>query len=138
MIKVKSRPWPDISEFYEDIASKKAGQWVLPMLRLVEKIQASDFANQLYGAQSMTDLLLSNVPDWEMGRDVLRIRLNHETGLLEFEYQETPSPVYKRWRKSVPPDQSFSALVRFLAMKKWFSLSERTLRDVFGAAREHL
>jgi len=84
----------------------------------------------------MTALVLSYLHEFNLDREVLRIRLNHKAGLIEFEYREIAAPLYKRGTKACSPDEAFSVLARFLKMKKWFTLSERTLRDAFGEIRE--
>ena len=82
----------------------------------------------------MTDLLVSYLPECDLDREVLRIRWNHKAGLVELEYKETDSSLCKRWKKTGPPDEAFPALVRLLKTKKWFSLSEATLHEIFGKA----
>ena len=106
------------------------------MVNLVEQISSSDFADKLFAATSMFQLRISSIPNFDFDQEVLKIDLNHKTGLFQFEYQETASRLYKRWKKSCRPDQAFSVLVRFLKMKKWFPLSEKTLISVIGEIKE--
>lgn len=133
---VKSRPWPDIVHFYGELAGTPQGKWLLPMRSLVEQIEAADFAGQLFATTSMWVLLVSYLSEFDFYREVLRIDCNPKTGLIEFEYSETQSPLYKRWRKTCPSDEAFAVLVRFLKMKKWFPLSDDTIRNVFGPRKK--
>ena len=42
MCKVKSRPWPETARFYRSMATEHGHEWLTPMLKLVEQIQAAD------------------------------------------------------------------------------------------------
>src|SRR5258706_6205440 len=42
---------------------------------------------------------------------------------LSIRYQETRSPLYKRWRRTCSPEQAFPSFVRFLKLKNWCRLS---------------
>jgi hypothetical protein len=76
MFRVKSRPWQDIVNFYRGLTVTPKAQWLLPMLTLVEQIAAADFAGQLYCATSMTQLMVSYLPEFDFHREVLRINSN--------------------------------------------------------------
>ncbi len=136
VFRIKSTPWPDILNFYQALADTPQGKWLRPMRRLVEQIVRADFSNQLYATTSMWVLLVSYLPEFDFYREVLRIDCNTKTGLMEFEYSETESPLYKRWRRICPPDEAFAVLVRFLKMKKWFPLSDDTIRKALGPKRK--
>jgi len=125
MYKVKSKPWPQVIDFYRSLAESSGNSWLGPMVGFVEKIGASDFAQKLYGATSHLQLRISYLPEFDPDKEVLNVDFDHKNEQFRFEYQETASPLYKRWRRSCSPDQAFQTLVRFLQMKKWFSLSAR-------------
>ena len=62
---------------------------------------------------------ISDLPEFDMDSEMLRIEFDYETGKIKLEYQETHSPLHKRWRKICSPDEVFPALVRFLQLKNW-------------------
>ena len=136
MLKVKSQSWESVLDRYRKTSAARSGKWILPMVNLVEQIYKSDFADKLFPVTSMFQLRISNIPNFTFDQEVLMIDWDHKTGLFDFEYQETPSKLYKRWKKSCGAEDAFSVLVRFLVMKKWFPLSEKTLIDVFGEIKE--
>lgn len=92
------------------------------MAEFVEQIGAADFAQHLYGSTSHMELRISHLPEFDPFKEVLNINFDRADGQFKFEYQETESPLCKRWKKSCLPDQAFPTLLRFLKMKKWFSL----------------
>ncbi len=120
MYKVKSRPWPKILKLYRPFPETPRKGWLGPMSEFVEQIGASDFAQNLYGATSHLRLRLSYLPEYDPDQEVLNIDFDHIKRQFQFEYQETASPLYKRWKKTCSPDQAFPTLVPFLKMKKWF------------------
>jgi hypothetical protein len=120
MYKVKSKPWPRIIHFYRSVAETPRNSWLHPMLEFVEQIGAADFAQNLCGSTSHLRLRISYLPEFDPDKEVLNIDLDRKDGQFKFEYPETASPLYKRWKKICSPDQAFPTLVRFLKMKKWF------------------
>jgi len=126
MYRVKSQPWPKIISFYRSLAESSGNSWLGPMVGFVEQIGAADFAQNLYGATSHMQLRISYLPEFHPDKEVLNVEFDHKDEHFRFEYQETASPLYKRWQRTCPPDQAFQTLVRFLKMKKWFSLSNRS------------
>jgi hypothetical protein len=120
MYKVKSKPWQRIIQFYRSFAETPRNSWLRPMLEFVELVGAADFAPSLYGSTSHIQLRISYLPEFDPDNEVLNIDLDRKDGQFTFEYQETASPLYKRWNKTCSPDQAFPTLVRFLKMKKWF------------------
>jgi hypothetical protein len=123
MTKVKGRPWPSILEFYRRISKSPQGEWITPMLELVEKIAAADFAQKLYPITSMHTLCISDLPEFDLEREMLRIDFDPKAGQFKLAYQETRSPLYKRWRRTCSPEQAFPSFVRFLKLKNWCRLS---------------
>jgi hypothetical protein len=63
---------------------------------------------------------ISYLPEFGPDKEVLNIDFDHKEGQFRFEYQETDSPLYKRWKKACSPDQAFPAFLRFLKMKNSF------------------
>ena len=119
MYKVQSQPWPTIIRFYRSFAETPRNSWLRPMLEFVEQIGAADFGQRLYGSTSHMTLCISYLPEFEPSKEVLNVDLDHKDGRFRFEYWETASPLYKRWKKECPPDQAFPTLLRFLEMKNW-------------------
>jgi hypothetical protein len=72
--------------------------------------------------RSHVRLQISYLPEFDADKEALSVDLNHETGEFEFEYQETASPLYKRWRRKCPANEAFPVFNRFLQRKKWFSM----------------
>jgi hypothetical protein len=120
MYKVKSKSWPRIIQFYRSFAETPQNSWLSPMFKFVQQIAAADFAQSLYGATSILQLRISYLPEFDPDKEVLNIDFDRKDGQFKFEYQETSSPLYKRWQKTCSPDQAFPTLVRFLRTKKWF------------------
>ena len=120
---VKARHWPSILEFYRSISKSTRGEWVIPMLELVENIAAADFAQQLYPITSMHTLCISDLPEFDLEREMLRIDFDPKAGKFKLEYQETKSPLYKRWGKMCSPEQAFPSFVRLLKLRNWCRLS---------------
>ena len=123
MYRIKTRPWPEIVEFYRDLVGKHQHESFRSMIDLVEKIAAADFAKNLYPATSHAQLKISYYPDFHPDGEFLNVDLEGETGQIKFEYQETPSPLYKRWKRVCQPSEAFEVFQRFLQLKKWFPLT---------------
>jgi hypothetical protein len=68
---VHTRPWQTIADFYRDLVAR--GVPVEPLLSLVEAIGSSAVASQLFGATSMSDLLVSDAQDFRRGDGTLWI-----------------------------------------------------------------
>jgi hypothetical protein len=92
------------------------------MLALVEQIEHADYAERVFVSTSHVRLQISYLPEFDPDKEALSVDLNHETGEFEFEYQETASPLYKRWRGKCPANEAFRVFNRFLQRKKWFSM----------------
>lgn len=120
MYKVKSRSWPEILRFYRSMANEHGHNWLIPMAELVEQIGTADYARKVYGATSHAQLRVSYLPEFDPDKEVLNVDLDPKSGQFEFEYQETASPLYKRWKKTCSADEAFPAFNRFLKLKKWF------------------
>lgn len=120
MYKLKSRPWSEIAKFYRSMVADHGLVWLTPMLGLVEQIEHAEYAEKIFGSTSLARLRISYLPEFEPDKEVLNIDLNRETGEFEFEYQETASTLYKRWRRKCSANEAFPVFNRFLQRKKWF------------------
>jgi hypothetical protein len=123
MFRAKGRPWEEIVERYRSLVEVHKHPSYLPMLEFVRQLATSEFAANLYATTSMNTLCVSDLPEFDMDRELLRIDFDPEGHQFKFEYQETMSPLYKRWRKTSPPEDAFPAFVRFLKRKKWIRSS---------------
>lgn len=92
------------------------------MQNLVEQISASKYATGFFATTSMHTLLIAQTPEFDWDKEVLSISLDLHAGALIFDFQETGSnpPKYQHWIRRCPPEEGFSRLERFLALKKWF------------------
>ena len=120
MLPVKGRPWRDIVEHFRLLVNGNKGGYVfLPMLQFVEQIATAEFTDRIHAITSMHDVIVSDLPEFDLDRDVLKIEFDPKAGMVRFEYWETRSPLYKRWKKTCPPEHAFSSFVRFLKLKQW-------------------
>lgn len=122
MYKVKSRPWSEITHFCRSMVTDHQHVWLTPMLAFVEQIERADYSGRVFGSTSHLRLRISYLPEFDPDKEVLNVDLDHESGLFEFEYQETASPLYKRWRRRCSTDEAFPVFTRFLQRKKWFPM----------------
>jgi hypothetical protein len=102
------------------MATEHGHEWLTPMLKLVEQIQAADYVGNVYGSTSPLQLGISYLPEFDPDKEVLNVDFNRASGQFEFEYQETASPLYKRWKRKCPANDAFPVFNRFLQLKKWF------------------
>jgi hypothetical protein len=112
---VKSQTWNNIAEFYRDRVEH--GMDMLPMLRLVEEISASRYAHGLYAITSMHTLCLSQHPDFEYGRNMLRVDFTNDRFI--FGYSESPYS-RKEWQKECGRDEGLSTFEHVMRRLKWF------------------
>jgi hypothetical protein len=120
MLIVKRRPWTEIAELYRSLSEQHVA--FRSMQNLVEQISASKYATGLFAATSMHTLLIAQTPEFDWDEEILRVSLDVHTRALVFDFQETGSnlPKYQHWIRRCPPEEGFSRLERFLALKKWF------------------
>lgn len=120
MLIVKSRPWTEIAERYRSLSEKHAG--FRSMQNLVEQIAASKYSSGLFAATSMHTLLIAQTPEFDWDKEILRVSLDVHSGELVFDLQEVNSnhPKYQHWIRRCSPEEGFTRLERFLALKKWF------------------
>jgi hypothetical protein len=117
---VKTRPWREIAEFYRSLADKNS--FFEPMARLNHQIAASNYASGLYAWTSMHTLCITQTPEPDLDKEVLRIHRDVRDGNLVLDFQETGSrlPKYQHWIRRFSPDEGFSRFELFLGLKKWF------------------
>jgi hypothetical protein len=117
---VQTHSWQEVMKFYRDITEKNS--FFRPMAELTEQIAASKYASGLYPWTSMHTLCISQTPEADSDKEVLRISLDPRDGALVYDFQETGSalPKYKHWIRRCSPDAGFSRFERFVQLKKWF------------------
>jgi hypothetical protein len=115
---VKSRRWATIAKFYEELVEEHGHRQFEPMLRLVQGIVGSRYAEGLHGATSHATLLIAQTPEFDPVREVLHI--DFADGTFRFKFVEGPY-VEREWSKSCGPNEGFSTLEHLLVrLKKWF------------------
>ena len=117
---VQTQSWQKVTKFYRDITEKNT--FFRPMTELAEQIAASKYASGLYPWTSMHTLCISQTPEADSDKEVLRISLDPRDGALVYDFQETGStlPKYEHWIRRCSPDEGFSRFERFIQLKKWF------------------
>lgn len=117
---VKTRPWQEIAEFYGSLAKKDS--FFEPMARLTQQIATSKYTMGLHAWTSMHTLCITQTPEPDLDKEVLRIHRDVRDGTLVFDFQETSStlPKYENWIRRCSPEEGFTRFERFLNLKKWF------------------
>jgi hypothetical protein len=117
---VETQSWPKVTKSYRDITEKNS--FFRPMMELAEQISASKYASGLYPWTSVHTLCISQTPEADSDKEVLRISLDPRDGVLVYDFQETGStlPKYQHWIRRCSPDEGFSRFERFVQLKKWF------------------
>jgi hypothetical protein len=94
------------------------------MAELAAAIAGSPHGHELYPLTSMHDLLISQFPEFEWNREVLRIRPLEWSDLakfrLRFEFTEEPFPTDRHWTYECPVEEGYRRFERFLQLQKWF------------------
>ena len=128
---VKARSWPSVVDFFAGFAS--VNPECEPMHRFVSRVASSRYAEALFPLTSMHTLIISQTPEFESNREVLRVDFDCERQRFRFEYRERPfasfaesnlerpRPAYEAWTKECDAAAGFGAFERFLALKKWFA-----------------
>ena len=110
------QPWDEISCWYREFAD--AGSNVHGMLRLVEQIEASQYARGLYAWTSMLDLCIVQVPGtYPYDGPYLRISPLGD-GTMEFRYVDTHIES-RQWHRIVKKEDAFRRLERFIDQLHW-------------------
>jgi len=86
---VPGRPWPEIAAFYRSIV-EGGGEWLRPMLALVERIAGSPHARSLFATTSMHTLLIAGTAPFHTGCEVLRVDWDAQRDEFALEYVERP------------------------------------------------
>jgi hypothetical protein len=117
---VQTQSWQKVTKFYRDITEKNP--IFRPMMELAEQIAASKYASGLYPWTSMHTLCISQTPEADTDKEVLRISLDPRDGVLVYDFQETGStlPKYQHWIRRCSTGEGFSRFERFVQLKKWF------------------
>jgi hypothetical protein len=111
-----TKPWGEIERFYRWLVD--GGLHVRGMLRLVEQIEASQYARALHAWTSMHDLCIVQVPcSFPYDGPYLRISPLFD-GTIEFRYIDT-AVFEKQWRRFVREEDAFQRLERFIDQLHW-------------------
>jgi hypothetical protein len=109
---IPTKQWNTIAKFYS------SPDWdMLPMLKLVEEIAASSYAQGIYGATSMYTLLISQHQDFELDQNTLRVDFIKDN--FTFTYRESPFSL-ENWQKECGQDEGFSTFEHVMRRLKWF------------------
>jgi hypothetical protein len=84
---VQTQSWQEVTRFYRDIAGKNS--FFRPMMALAEQIAASKYSSGLCPWTSMNTLCVSEIPEADSDKEVLRISLDPRDGVLVYDFQET-------------------------------------------------
>jgi len=119
------RSWEEIRETYQGFV--ESGLELKPMLKLVESIQKSPYADGLYAWTSMHDLCIVQSPvTYPYDGPYLRISPQFN-GKVEFRYIDTHVES-KQWHRTESEDELFPRLEGFINQLHWF-VKERTVND---------
>ena len=115
-----TQSWQKVTKFYRDITEKNP--FFRPMMELAGQVAASKCASGLYPWTSMHTLCISQTPEADTDKEMLRISLDPRDGVLVYDFQETGStlPKYQRWIRRYSTDEGFSRFERLVQLKKWF------------------
>jgi hypothetical protein len=90
---VQTQSWQKVTRFYCEIAEKNS--FFRPMTELAEQIAASKYSSGLYPWTSMHTLCISQIPEADSDKEVVRISLDPRDGVLVYDFQETGSTLPK-------------------------------------------
>lgn len=115
---LRPQTWDRVIERYRPVPS------AAPIVRLATAIKDSPYADLLYPLTSMFDIRVYQFTDEaRYCRECLVIRYDFHTTEFEMLFYEN-SEVSPFWKKRCPAEESFSAFIHFLALKKWFAVEE--------------
>ncbi len=110
------RPWDEIKRGYREVVD--AGSNLGGMLRLVEQIEASQYARGLHAWTSMLDLCIVQVPcTYPYDGPYLLVRPLSD-GTMEFRYVDTHI-ASRQWHRVVKEEDAFRRLERFIDQLHW-------------------
>jgi hypothetical protein len=112
------RSWGEIKRSYEDCADSSSE--LRGMLQLVEDIEASPYAQGIWGWTSIYDLCVAQMPitDPLGAGPYLRISPGRD-GNIEFRYLDTAIK-NRQWHRVVPAAEAFQRLERLFHQLNWF------------------
>jgi hypothetical protein len=115
---VKLSSWSDIRKHYARYTESLPE--LRSMVQLIERIEASPYANGVWAWTSMFDLCVAQMPvanPLSVG-PYLRISPLHD-GNIDFRYMDTAIKD-RQWHRVVPAAEAFSRLERFFDQLNWF------------------
>jgi hypothetical protein len=107
---VKSKSWNEIFDFYKKLKMQN-------MADFIEQILNSKYAHGIYATTSMHSLWISQNPEFEIDKNMLRIEFVGDTFV--FIYKESPY-LNKEWRKESDKNNGFSTFEHIMKRLKWF------------------
>lgn len=107
MTMVLAQSWDRLEKYFND-------RRCAPLRALVHLIRMSPSAAEIYGAQSMWTLLISNEPKFEMFGNAIHINYNPSSETLSFIHRVNPGPEDSR---TCPAADGESTLKLFLKYK---------------------
>jgi hypothetical protein len=115
----KTRPWPELVEFYRRSAQDQALP-IAPMVALVEFLASSRYGNALFASASEEALWIARVPDFEAGNGELAIRFDGNRQRFEFTHRQRADEL-QPWTRECGPDEWRHVLERILHQRlQWF------------------
>jgi hypothetical protein len=113
-MRIPSKPWTSVLTFYEGLAKKDA--FFSSMHRLVEHVAAQPYAQVLFCATSMHDLLVSQHAEIEWLHDMLRVH-PASADVICFTFHEQPFAKPPTWEcRGAKAVENFEG---FLRKSKW-------------------
>ena len=117
--------WDDIREFYEDLV--KNGLKLEAMLKLIDNIKSSVYADSLYAWTSMHDLCIVQTPvTYPYDGPYLRISPLFN-GNVEFRYIDTHVKT-KQWSRMFDENNLYAKLMSFTDQLHWL-VKDKRLND---------
>jgi hypothetical protein len=112
---VTTKSWNEIAE--------KLARTQSPYLPLVQFILDSDFASEIFGDVFLSGLLISDSPDFQWGKHMLRIENLGQ--VFKFSYERGPGGHKDNTTKEVPASKVIETLDLFLKVKFGVNLKLR-------------
>lgn len=121
-MQIEARPWPEIVEFYRNLVEDHGWSFE-PMLELVRRVEASDYAFGLVAYTSVTTLVISQAEANFWRGPELRIDFDPSKQEFSLTYRlrlDDAGP----WTRTASADEGFEVLERFLVKRaRWFRKS---------------
>ena len=127
-MKIKARPWPEIVEFYRNLVESHGWSFE-PMLELVRRLEASDYASGLVAYTSVATLIVSQSEANFWRGPELRISFAPSKREFAFTYRQRLDDD-DPWTRTARADEGFEALERFLVKRaRWFRKAASTAQN---------